>query len=167
MPLLIYSQPEEKPDPFSISPNKDKESIQALAVEGKKMDCVNKSIENQLFGNTILACVYNFVDNITEYDEEFIQNVAQLSAYGIAYTGSGKVGFFKLEIKFSYPMKMITKVKLTLRPQPSAASIVDYALDYIIYSSIKYVIIYWSIKYNIIVRTVSSYFSKLYIYNHG
>ena len=46
-----------------------------------------------------------------------------MSAYGIALTGSGKAGFFKLEIKFSHPMQIITKVELNLCPQPSAGKL--------------------------------------------
>lgn len=130
MTLTIVNQADKvEPDPL-LSPNDDKESISSLTIEGKKIGCDNKSLMYQLHANTILMCVSSFLNNCNEYEEAFIRDMEKLSAYGIGYTGLGQVGFYKLEIKFGHPMKFITKLELKRRPEPSAASFVDHALDY-------------------------------------
>ena len=133
IPVVILSQPvKEGEQDLSLSPKNELEHISTMVIEGKKMDCNSEAIRNQLFANIILLCVTSFIDNLEKRKccESFIRKMDQLSAYGIAYTGRGHIGFYKLQMKFFRPMEFVTKVKLALRPQPSAACYVDYVLDY-------------------------------------
>ena len=52
--------------------------------------------------------------------------------------GMGHIGFYKLQIKFGCPMEFVTKLKLNLHPQPTAAACVDHALDYFMRSKQQY-----------------------------
>ena len=68
--------------------------------------------------------------HLNEYSEAAIEEVNELTGYGIAYTGMGHIGFYKLLMKFGEQMKFVTKIELNQRPRPSAACFVDYTLDY-------------------------------------
>ena len=54
----------------------------------------------------------------------------KLSGYGIAFTGSGYFGFYKLKIKFVQPMKFVPEIHLAMRPKAFTALHVHFALDY-------------------------------------
>lgn len=124
--LLFTGQNEQDP---SISPRTD-DVITGVTIEGKKGDCDSDDLTYQLFANTILTSISSFTQQINEYSEEFLENMEKLSGYSVAYTGSGYFGFYKLKIRFGCPMEFVEKVSLNQRPQPSAASCVDFALDY-------------------------------------
>ena len=79
----------------------------------------------------IMASVAKFLDTLQKYDETNIIVVDRIAGYGMAYTGFGDVGFFKLEMKFGEQTKIITKCQLKQRPQQyAAAALMDYLLDY-------------------------------------
>lgn len=111
--MLIFNGPDEDWD-LSLSPrdNENYESISCFTSEGKKTD-YNKSLKYQLFANTVLTSVIGFVEHINEYNEAAIQDVEQISGYGLAYTGVGFVGFYKLQVKFGKPMEFVTKIELS------------------------------------------------------
>lgn len=88
--LLIYNQSAEKE--ASLSPNN--EAILTYTIEGEKAD----DLRCQLFANTILVCVTNFVDNLYQCNKKIILELEQISAYAVGCTGLGQVGFYKLEI---------------------------------------------------------------------
>ena len=74
--------------------------------------------------------VTEFIKEIEQFNEEDIRNVNQVTGYGIAYTRSGDVGFYKLEMKFGETTKIYTKVPIARRIRVYAAALVDHLLDY-------------------------------------
>ena len=46
------------------------------------------------------------------------------------YTGIWQVGFYKLQMKFGYSVKVVAKFPLEERTKLASAACVDYALDY-------------------------------------
>jgi len=128
--LVIYSGPEMSKD-ITQSPIHNGETISDLTIEGIKTDESFNKLLGQLYANTILTCVTTFLNKCEKkYDAAFIKDVKQISGYGIAYTGMGCVGFYKLQIGFDGIMEFQTKFPLAQYPQPQSAAIVDYALDY-------------------------------------
>ena len=101
-----------------------------MSIEGKKDSCSYDKLKYQLFANMVVASVAKFIDKLEEYDEMSIVTIDRITGYGIAYTGFGDVGFFKLEMKFGEQTKVITKCELQQRPQQYAAALVDHLLDY-------------------------------------
>ena len=127
--LVIYSGPELS-EGLTLSPTEDTETISGLT-KGKRIDCADESLRCQLCANIILTCITTFVNKCKEkYDASFIKDVTQISGYGVAITGIGSVGFYKLKIKFDELMQFETKFPLAQHCQPESAAIVDYALDY-------------------------------------
>ena len=123
--LVIYSGPES-------SPTEDTETVSGLIIETKKVDCSDESLRCQLFANTILTCITTFLNKCKEKkcNAAFIKDVKQISGYGVAYTGMGCVGFYKLQIKFDEVMEFEEKIPLAQYRQPDSAAIVDFAIDY-------------------------------------
>lgn len=124
--MIIIS--EEEARDLQLSPPGGATS--SYIIEGKKGECDTDKLKYQLFANTVLTTVDNFVSQMDAYDEAYIQGVEKVSGYGVALTGMGFVGFYKVLMKFGEPMKFITKVRLNQRPQLSAACLVDFSLDY-------------------------------------
>ena len=60
----------------------------------------------------VIASTTKFINKLQEYDEISIVKVDRITGYGIAYTGFGDVGFFKLEMKFGKQTRVITKCEL-------------------------------------------------------
>lgn len=125
--VICNEQDEYEDQDLSLSPR----DVSSFIIEGKQGDIDNKEkLKNHLFANIVLATVQTFVKHLDNHNEESIQEIQGISGYGIAITGSGKFGFYKLLMQFGKPMKFVTKIDLRQRPQPSAASLVDYSLDY-------------------------------------
>ena len=114
------------------SPKESTHHMSGFMVEGKKTEATSRDLKYQLFADMVLNCVDNFVTNcINKYDEAFIQNVECVVGYGAPYTGSGHIGFYKLELKFGHTTKFVTKLKLEKYSQPAAAAFLDAILDYL------------------------------------
>ena len=88
--------------------------MSGFTVEGKKTEAASGDhLKYQLFANMFLKCVDNFITKcINKYDEAFIRNVDCAVGYGAAYTGSGYIGFYKVELKFGHTTKFVVKLKL-------------------------------------------------------
>ena len=56
------------------------------------------------------------------YDENYIRNVTQLKGYGVAYSGAGHAGLYKLEMTLNGGMTFVTKIGLHLYDQPINSS---------------------------------------------
>ena len=65
-----------------------------------------------------------------QFDEKGIVEVDTIIGYGMAYTGIGCIGFYKLKITFDDQTKIISKLELSQRPQQYAAALADSILDY-------------------------------------
>lgn len=114
------------------SPKESTHHMSGFTVEGKKTEVASRDhLKYQLFANMFLKCVDNFITNcINKYDEAFIRNVDCVVGYGAAYTGSGYIGFYKVELKFGHTTKFVVKLKLEEYSRPTAAAFLDAILDY-------------------------------------
>jgi len=113
------------------SPIHEDEHMSGLTVV-KKSDAIIDSLKYQLFANTVLNSVGNFIYRCKneKYDEAFFQKVDKILGYGVAYTGMGQYGLYKLELQFGHAIKFVTKHKLRHYSQPTSAAFMDAALDY-------------------------------------
>ena len=102
----------------SVPSPKNDEDVIGLAIEGKRESHNHYSLQYQLFTNIILTCVSTVIKHIknNQYSEDFIVEVNKLSGYGIAFTGYGHFGFYKLSIHFGQPMEFVTKIPLKVHP---------------------------------------------------
>ena len=117
--------------PSQPSPKEATECISGFTVEGKKMEAKSyESLKHQLFADVILNCVSNFMANVNEYSEAFIRSVDSVNGYGTAYTGTGLIGFYKVEIRFGHAVKMVTKLELNQYQRPTSAAYLDSAVEY-------------------------------------
>lgn len=128
---LVITKGLDEVDP-SLSPIEDGTCLSGVTIEGKKCDVDLNHLKYQLFANITLASITTFVKRIqqNDYNEATFQDIEQISGYGVAYTGAGHFGFYKMHIRFGEPVKFVTKIELKERSKVSAASCVDFSLDY-------------------------------------
>ena len=73
------------------------------------------------------AAVLQFLENLKHhYTLQDIEGVKQIVGYGIPYTGTGIVGFYKLIIRPEEQTQIITKVTMERRYPQVAAMLVDW-----------------------------------------
>lgn len=127
----LISDKDEELSPNKLSPVYNGSSTSTtLSIEGKEGDDGHDKLKHQLFANMVIASVTNFIKGIDQCTEEDIRKVNQVTGYGIAYTESGDVGFYKLKMTFGENTKICTKVPIARRIQVYAAALVDHLLDY-------------------------------------
>ena len=120
------SDEDEETSPVRVGMSKST----TLSIECKKGDHEHDKLKYQLFANMVIASVTRFVCNLPSFTDAELGILTSFGGYGIAYTGSGDVGCFKLIMKFGQPTEIITKLKLEQRDRLNAASRVDSLLDY-------------------------------------
>jgi len=103
----------------------------SLSVEAKKQSPDVEELQYQLWANMILLAVEKFKKSISFNTKENLLQIKRLIGYGMAYSGDGVIGAFKLEIDLigNYT-RFVTKVKLGPRDRIQAASLMDYILKY-------------------------------------
>jgi len=109
----------------------------SLVIEGKKGDFSSDTLKHQLWANMIVATVGNFTDAIVSerFTKQDLLKVKNLAGYGIACTGIGRVGMYKLEMNLIKGCtKFITKVPIRNHGQLNASLIMDYGLEQFISS---------------------------------
>ena len=74
------------------------------------------------------AAVSRFTDTLKNYTEKDIIDLKQITGYGIPYTGSGVVGFYKLTIEFGTNTTFSSKV-MEMRSREISAALVDHFYD--------------------------------------
>lgn len=111
------------------SPTEPKTAIQHMAIEGEKGEDIEK-LKYQLYANLIAATTSRFLKNIQHYtlQDIFSENFALVS-YGIPYTGSGIVGFYKLKMTFIGPIVITARLEIKMRPKDIAAALVDHLYE--------------------------------------
>ena len=77
----------------------------------------------------------NSIEAISIFTKQNILDVEKLTGYGIACTGSGIIGVYKLEMEFNKSTRFVTKVEIDTRTRIPAAIIIDYGLEYYVYST--------------------------------
>ena len=103
---------------------------QTVSLEGKKVDEDNRDL--QVVHNAILCGISQFTRQCEAkmITREQIIDMKELSAYCIAYIGSGFFGFYKIVINFKMGSKLVTKHNGAVHKRPVAAALVDKSLDY-------------------------------------
>ena len=101
--------------------------LASFTIEGKKDE---EKLKYQLWANVIVATVDSFIERIEDFTTENILGVEELRGYGMACTGSGVIGVYKVEMKFNDPSRFVTKIPIGTRERLYTAGIMDYTLNY-------------------------------------
>lgn len=125
------SRPPDNVSPVSHGTSK----LASLSVEGKKDNFDIETLKYQLWANMVIATVERFMMAISMFTKQNILVVKKLIGYGIACTGSGIVGIYKLEMEFNDCTQFVTKVEIGNRDRLPAAVIIDCGLDYYVNST--------------------------------
>ena len=83
----------------------------------------------------IVLAVENFMAAINPYENQsFTKNdhleVKRPTGYGMACSGDGMVGAYKLEMKFGQATSFVTKIELGCHDRFLAAGLMDFFLKY-------------------------------------
>lgn len=145
-PPLVYTVLPEGEDDETTSvsastPERDSSprSSGTPSVSFIKGDCEDGPLKYQLWANMIAITVGKFSlaivkENLTKKQD--LIDLKALHAYGIACTGVGKVGSYKLEMDLiGGKTKVITKASMKSHGQLNAAIVMDYVLDQFIAQS--------------------------------
>ena len=89
---------------------------------------VNK-LQYQLWANMILLVIEKFMQSLRFNTKENLLQLKRLVGYGMACSGDGVIGTFKLGIGNQNCTRFVTKVKLGPRDRLKAASLMDYIFD--------------------------------------
>ena len=84
----------------------------------------------QLFANMIVKSVNDFVQSLNKAKGKEILETPLLQTYGMACSGTGLFGFFKIEMCFNESINIITKLPLQQRSVMACAYLIDVCLDY-------------------------------------
>ena len=126
------SGPEDSMEFPNLSPTSSSDSkLISLSIEAKKQLPDVEELQYQLWANMILLAVEKFKESVSFNTKENLLQLDRLIGYGMACSGDGVVGAFKLEIDLigNYT-RFVTKVKLGARERIQAASLMDYILKY-------------------------------------
>ncbi|XP_065882459.1 uncharacterized protein [Dysidea avara] len=144
-----HSSQQQDDYPSHPSPIEKSDLISGFAVEEKKLAVNKELLKCQLFGDIIVHSVGNFIACIDECNEDFIRNVDCVEGYGAAYTGTGCIGFYKVEMKFGQAVKIVTKFEMNMYNPASSAAILDSALNY--FMNINFLILNYSCVMSLLV----------------
>lgn len=101
-----------------------------MAIEGKKGEENVEKLKYQLYANLIAATTSQFLKNIQHYTlQDILSENFALVSYGIPYTGSGIVGFYKLKVTFIGPIEITARLKIKTRLKDIAAALVDHLYE--------------------------------------
>ena len=88
-------------------------------------------LKYQLWANMFLLAVEKFKENLEMNTKDSLIKLEKLVGYGMACSGDGVTGTFKVEIPLiKGNTEFITKLKLGARDRMKAASLMDYILKY-------------------------------------
>jgi len=137
---LLVESAQGSSSPSMITRNKKKSPIHvgeaklaSLNFELKKDHFIIDKLKHQLWANMINVTVNNFVLSFkdTSMTKQYLIGLKQLTGYGIACTGDGIFGVFKLEMDLiSGSISFITKVKLGSHDKIKAVALMDFTLEY-------------------------------------
>ena len=103
----------------------------SLTVEGKKESCSIEKLKFQLWANMIVLAVGRFSESLELMTKLQLLDLAQLSGYGIACSGDGISGVFKLEIDMDKGQtRFVTKFPLGCRERLKSAGLIDFTFHY-------------------------------------
>ena len=126
----------------NIAVNKEKSptvagqsKLVSLTLELKKNHFMMDKLKYQLWANMINLAVNNFVKSLenSSMTKKYLVDLKILTGYGIACTGDGIFGAFKVEMDLSSATsstKFITKIPLGNRDRLKAAALMDFTLEY-------------------------------------
>lgn len=119
-----------------LSP-REEEEFAGTIIEGKKREPSSVSaLLHQLMANMVVLVAKTLVIRVTSMSEETLlhDKVALdiLSCYGIAYTGAGEFGLFKLQLNFrEEKFTFIEKIPIQRFSFQATAALFDFTMDYI------------------------------------
>ena len=109
---------------------------QTVSAPKESMESPNMSLNKlqyQLWANMILLVIEKFMQSLRFNTKENLLQLKRLVGYGMACSGDGVIGAFKLEIDLignQNCTRFVTKVKLGPRDRLKAASLMDYIFEY-------------------------------------
>ena len=111
-----------------------------LSVEGKKGNVTEEKLKFQLWANMISLIVTNFIKTIERsaiypdrqnvFTKDDIFKIKEFTGYGVACSGDGIVGVYKLEFKFNKFTSFVTKLPLGCRDRLVSANLMDFTIKY-------------------------------------
>ena len=108
--------------------------LASLIIEGGKGSCDSEKLKYQLWANMVVLAIANFMEAIKPSAKSFTKadllKLEQLTGYGMACSGDGMVGAYKLEMKFGEYTAFVTKIQLGYRDRIQAAGLMDFILRY-------------------------------------
>ena len=120
-----------------VSPLHQGESkLASLSIEAKKGNPNSTKLRCQLWANMVILTVTNFMNAIcpdqssTKMSKTDLLRIKQVTGYGMACSGDGMVGAYKVEMKFDEITSFITKLELGSRERLKAAELMDFILTY-------------------------------------
>lgn len=114
--------------------------MSSLSVEGKTAYVDAEKLKFQLWANMISLMVTNFIKTIKQsaihphsqnvFTKDDIFKIKEFVGYGMACSGDGMVGVYKLEYKFGKYTSFVTKLELGRRDRIVSANLMDYTIKY-------------------------------------
>lgn len=90
------------------------------------------ALTNQLKANMVVACVKQFLHEVSTITQENIRKLEVISCHGIACTGLCEFTFIKVEIDFSKEsITFYTRIPFLRSGHVQVAALIDYSLCYI------------------------------------
>lgn len=110
--------------------------LSLLSIEGKKGNFSPEKLKYQLWANMITLVIGNFIKAVNPpiYQSLFTKHdlfkLNEFTGYGVACSGDGTVGVYKLEMKFGKVTSFVTKLELGCRNRLLAVNLIDFTLQY-------------------------------------
>lgn len=104
--------------------------LASLCIEGKKESFNLEKLKYQLWANMIVLAVRKFEETLQSFTKKELLALKQLTGYGMACSGDGIFGAYKLKMGFDKATTFITKIELGPRERLQAASLMDFTLQY-------------------------------------
>ena len=103
----------------------------SFTLEGKRGNGNTEDIKFQLWANMFVITITKFKESLRFFDKKQLLELKQITGYGMACSGDGIVGVFKLEMDLiETETTIVDKLELGCREILKATALMDYALQY-------------------------------------
>ena len=131
--LVVHTHNEEQAQASESEDNVDQENLAknpSPPAPGTSKLSSLVTLKYQLWANMIVIAVGTFLESVNMMKKKDLIALKQIFAYGIACTGDGTVGMYKLNLFLNNitPTTFTTKVTLGVRDRLTASKIIDCAL---------------------------------------
>ena len=115
--------------PSPLVPGRAK--LVSFTLEGKRGNGNIEDLKFQLWANMFVITITKFKESLKFFDKKQLLELKQITGYGMACSGDGIVGVFKLEMDLiETETTIVDKLELGRREILKAAALMDYALQY-------------------------------------